>query len=87
MGLISIINLLFTLVYVLLWARIILSFVRPDPYHPTWGPIVRAVYDVTEPIMGPIRRLLPSMGGLDFSPLIVFLLLRLLQSVVIGLVV
>jgi YggT family protein len=86
MGLITIINLLFWIVYALLWARIILSFVRPDPYHPTWGPIVRAIYDLTEPILGPVRRLLPPMAGLDFSPLIVFLLLRLLQGVVINLV-
>jgi YggT family protein len=84
---ISIINWLFTIFYILLWARIILSFVRPDPYHPTWGPIVRAVYDVTEPVLAPIRRLLPPMAGLDFSPLILFLVARLLQSVVIGLVV
>lgn len=87
MALIPVINTIFWLIYALLWARIILSFVRPDPYHPTWGPIVRGVYDVTEPILGPIRRLLPPMGGLDFSPLIVFLLLRLLQGVVINLVV
>jgi YggT family protein len=82
---ISLINLLFTIFYVLLWARIILSFVRPDPYHPTWGPIVRAIYDLTEPVLAPIRRLLPPMAGLDFSPLIVFLVARLLQSVVLGL--
>ncbi len=87
MALIPVINAIFWLIYALLWARIILSFIRPDPYHPTWGPIVRGVYDVTEPILGPIRRLLPPMGGLDFSPLIVFLLLRLLQGVVINLVV
>jgi len=87
MVLLSIINLLFLIVYVLLWARIILSFVSPDPYHPTWGPIVRFVYDVTEPILAPIRRLLPAMGGLDFSPLIVFLLLRLLQAILRDLVI
>jgi YggT family protein len=84
---VSIINLIFTIFYILLWARIILSFVRPDPYHPTWGPIVRAVYDLTEPVLAPIRRLLPPMAGLDFSPLILFLVARLLQSVVNDLVI
>jgi YggT family protein len=46
---------------------------------------VRAIYDLTEPVLAPIRRLLPPMAGLDFSPLIVFLVARLLQSVVLGL--
>jgi YggT family protein len=60
--------------------------VRVSPYHPTWGPIVRFITGVTEPILNPIRRLLPPMGGLDFSPMVVLLLARLLQGVIINLV-
>ena len=59
---------------------------RVSPYHPTWGPVVRLIQGVTEPILNPIRRLLPPMGGLDFSPMVVLLLARLLQGVVINLV-
>jgi hypothetical protein len=44
------------------------------------------IQGVTEPILNPIRRLLPPMGGLDFSPMVVLLLARLLQGVVINLV-
>ena len=48
--------------------------------------IVRSLYGVfhqlTEPVMGPIRRLLPSLGGIDFSPLIVLLLLYFAQSLI-----
>jgi len=87
MALVSIINTIFFIFYVLLFANIILSWVRVDPYHPTWGPIVRLVYGVTDPILNPIRRAMPPMGGLDFSPMVVLLLARVLQSVLIRLVI
>jgi YggT family protein len=82
-----VVNYAFAFLYILLFARIILSWVRPDPYNPTYGWAVRLVYDLTEPILGPIRRLLPGMGGLDLSPLIVFLLARVLQGLLLGLLV
>ncbi len=60
------------------WAvliRVILSWVAPDPYNP----VVRVIVQVTEPIMAPIRKMLPPMGGFDLSPLIVLLGIQLLQ--------
>jgi len=87
MTLVSFINALFMVFYVMLFANIILSWVRPNPYHPVWGPIIRVVHAVTEPILNPIRRLMPGMGGLDFSPMVVLLLARLLQGVLISLVI
>ena len=87
MTLIAIINALFWIFYVLLFANIVLSWVRVSPYHPTWGPIVRFITGVTEPILNPIRRLMPSMGGLDFSPMVVLLLARVLQGVIINLLI
>lgn len=51
-------------------ARAILSWVSPDPYNP----IVRFIHNVTEPILYPVRKRLPLYsGGIDFSPVIVFL--------------
>ncbi len=47
---------------------------------------MRFINGVTEPILNPIRRLLPPMGGLDFSPMVVLLLARLLHGVLINLV-
>ena len=41
--------------------------------------IVRALHAVTEPVFGPIRRILPAMGGLDLSPLIALLLIFFIQ--------
>jgi YggT family protein len=58
-----------------------MSWIRPDPYHP----FVRFIYKITEPVLEPIRRILPTGGiGLDLSPLIVFLLLHLLQRALFG---
>ena len=87
MILVNIINFIFTAFYVLLIAQIILSWVRPNPYHPTWGPIIRFINGVVDPILSPIRRVMPTLGGLDFSPMIVLLLARVLQNVLISLVV
>jgi YggT family protein len=61
--------------------RIILSWVSPDPYNP----LVKAVYNVTEPVLGRIRRHLPvSFGGLDLSPIIVFMIIEFLQYAVVN---
>lgn len=58
-------------------ARAILSWVNPDPYNP----IVRFLYNVTEPVLYRVRRTIPSYaGGIDFSPIIVLLALYFLQS-------
>jgi YggT family protein len=54
--------------------RALLSWVSPDPYNP----IVRALVAVTEPVLRPLRRLVPPhrLGGLDLSPLIALLLIE-----------
>ncbi|HEV8673194.1 MAG TPA: YggT family protein [Methylomirabilota bacterium] len=65
----------------LLWAylwiiiiRALVSWVNPDP----WNPIVRFLHQITEPVLRPIRRLLPA-SPIDFSPLIVILGIYFLQ--------
>ena len=45
------------------------------------NPITRTLIDVTEPILAPVRRLMPPTGGIDFSPTVVLLLLFVLQRV------
>ncbi len=59
-------------------ARAILTWVNPDPYNP----IVRFLYNVTEPVLYRVRRTIPiSMaGGIDFSPVIVLLGLYFLDA-------
>lgn len=56
-------------------AAVVMSWVRVD-----WrNPLARVVYRLTEPVFAPIRRMLPVMGGLDFSPMVVLLALRVLR--------
>lgn len=55
--------------------RALISWVNPDP----WNPIVQFLYRATEPVLGPIRRLLPFGFGLDISPLIAILGIYFLQ--------
>ncbi len=56
--------------------RAVISWVNPDPYNP----IVRFLTSATEPILYPIRRRLPMLGGIDFSPIIAILAIIFLQS-------
>lgn len=61
-------------------ARAILSWVSPDPYNP----IVRFLYNVTEPALYRIRRLIPfDMGGIDFTPMILLLAIVFLDRFIV----
>jgi len=59
--------------------RVVLSWVNPDPYHPIAG----LLDSLTEPVMRPARRMLPSVGGLDLSPVLVTVGLILLKMLLI----
>lgn len=85
MFLITIINTIYWLLLILFLARMIISFARIDPYDPTWGRLAQLVYQVTEPIMAPVRRLVPPQGGVDFSPLIILVGLAVLRMVLFSL--
>ena len=61
-------------------ARAVLSWVSPDPYNP----IVRFIHNLTEPVLHQIRKRLPMMyGGIDFSPIIVILIIIFLRIFVV----
>jgi YggT family protein len=65
----------------LIIARALLSWVNPDPYNP----IVRFLYNVTEPVMGWVRRRVPIVfGGLDLSPILVLLAIVFLQKFLVA---
>ena len=62
-------------------ARAVLSWVSPDPYNP----IVRFIHNVTEPVLYQIRKRLPMMyGGIDFSPIVVILIIIFLRIFVVN---
>jgi YggT family protein len=76
----ALIRVVFEVLYVLLIARVVISWIPGvDVSHPA----VRVIYRVTAPILDPIRRIIPPIGGLDFSPWIAILLLSLVQRVVL----
>ena len=72
-----IIDIALTLYMWIIVIRAVLSWVHPDPYNP----IVRLLYQVTEPLMAFVRRWIPLRGmGVDFSPMIILLAIVFLQS-------
>jgi len=61
-------------------ASALISWVSPDPYNP----IVRFLRQVTEPVLRPIRRLIPTyQTGIDFSPLVAIILIQLIERVIL----
>jgi YggT family protein len=51
-----------------------------NSYNPIARSILRALHALTEPVFGPVRRIIPALGGLDLSPLVVLLLLTFLRN-------
>jgi YggT family protein len=76
-----VIDVVLTIYMWLIIARAILSWVNPDPYNP----IVRFLYNITEPVLGWFRRIIPlQFGGLDLSPLAVLLVIVFLQKFLVA---
>ncbi len=66
--------------YLILIARIILSWVTMFWSPPSkLSPAIRVLYDLTEPIMGFFRRYIPPVGGLDISPIFIFIILSVVR--------
>ena len=80
MQLIGLVRAIFELYSFIVLARVLISWVQIDPYNP----IVRLLYQVTEPLLAPIRRLLPQTGMMDFSPIVAFVVIRLAEELVIS---
>ena len=59
--------------------RALITWVNPDPNNP----IVQILYRITEPVLWPLRRRLPDMGGIDLSPIVVILIIIFLQRFLI----
>ena len=62
----------------ILIARVLMSWFNPSPNNP----LVQFVLRLTEPVLAPIRRVLPAMGGLDLSPILVFIALMFLKRLI-----
>ncbi len=83
----NILCLLLNLYLIALFGRIILSWFPMEPGTPM-ASIYSFLFTITEPVLGPLRRAIPAIGGgsfrLDLSPIIVLFAIRIIQSAVLG---
>jgi YggT family protein len=79
------VDLFFELLFLLILVRVLLSWVRPDPYNP----IIRMIYQITDPILDPFRqlmdRIVPPTAGMriDFSPIIAIFVLDIMRKILL----
>jgi YggT family protein len=78
-SLITLISYLFNALTILLVARALLSWFDSGMR----SSVGKILVDITEPLLGPIRRMIPSAGGLDFSPIIAIILLQFVERIVL----
>ncbi|MBT3529483.1 MAG: YggT family protein [Gammaproteobacteria bacterium] len=69
--------------YYAIIASIIMSFVMMFSGSMSPHPILRLIWQLTEPVMAPIRKVVPPMGGMDFSPIVIFIGIQLIQNLLI----
>ena len=74
----SLFDLLFTVLTFAIIGRALMSWLPMDPYHP----IAQFLYQVTEPILAPLRRVIPSAGMMDITPIVALILLQILQAII-----
>ena len=77
--LVNFIRLFVTVLWFLIIARVVLSWTNPRG----GGGVVAFIYQATEPMLAPIRRLLPPTSGVDWSPLVLMLLLGVVLRVIV----
>jgi len=75
----SVADIVLSIFYWLILIRALISWVNPDPYNA----IVQFLYKVTEPILQPIRKILPPMG-IDISPIIAFLVIIFFRGFIVA---
>ena len=81
-SLVTLVNIVFTLLYWLLVARIVLSWVGVHPAT-NFNELLSALYQVTDAILKPLRRLPLQVGMLDLTPIVAFIALQFLQRLII----
>jgi len=72
----GVVHVLLMAIMLVVIARAVLSWVSPDPYNP----IVRVIIQLSEPLLYPIRRRLPVLGGMDISPMLLILVAVFLDN-------
>lgn len=83
--LVNFIQMLAFVLWLLLIVRVVLSWTNPMGGGGAGGGLVAFVYQVTEPLLAPIRRVLPPTSGIDWSPLVAMLILGVILRMANGL--
>lgn len=78
---VTLIRYLFNALSLLVLARALLSWFDPGGR----SAVGKFLVDITEPLLGPIRRMMPSAGGIDFSPIVLIILLQFLERMILQL--
>jgi YggT family protein len=76
----AVVNLIFETLWWVILGRVLMSWFDPSGNYR----ISRILYDMSEPILAPARRILPTFGGVDWSPLVTMIALNLLQGFVVS---
>jgi YggT family protein len=82
------VNALFLVYTILIFIRILMSWIPRIPYHPILSAVIGFVQEVTDPYLRIFRRIIPPLGGggfaLDLSPIIAIIVLIIAQSIIVG---
>jgi len=82
------VNSVFLVFIILIFIRVLLSWIPRMPYNPTLRAVVDFIHQVTDPYLNIFRRILPPIGGggmaIDISPIIAIFVLLIAQAVVVG---
>jgi len=81
-GFLGVLNFIVTFYYYALIASIVMSFVMMFSGNTSPHPILQLIWQITEPIMSPVRKIIPPMGTIDFSPIFIFLLIGLIRDII-----
>lgn len=77
---------LFLVYLILIFARIVLSFVPRMPYNPTLRAVVGFIHQVTDPYLNVFRRVIPPLGPIDLSPMLAIIVLYIVEAIVVGVI-
>jgi YggT family protein len=82
------VNALFLVYMIIIFARILLSWIPRIPYNPLLSAVIGFIKDVTDPYLRLFRRIIPPLGGggfaLDLSPIIAIFVLIIARSIIVG---
>ncbi len=82
--LITIVSWTFQVYEFLILIRVLLSWVNINPYHPA----IRILYQITDPVLQPLRRIIPPIGGtIDISPVVALIILEITHRIVVSILV